>query len=262
MGNRVYLELRGSNLPILVEKDEEDVARLTSSNSLPLFWLALLREEDLGGSWMDNVRAAFSDPEEFVVEPLCLHWREARENLASARSRAEARLPELFPLLRVWEAELLALAGQGSAHELRLDFAEYANFHDSADRFLEELHRGVHLWHGAGRSDVPPITDVGCDLTGFAGTTDEPFPATLPAWQPGRPVPGSTRDAAGAAGPVRTSGKAAEWGMVLLFVGIILGAALLGGKVLGPAGTSIGGGLGLIVACVMVWRWGRRASSR
>ena len=41
MGNRVYLELRGSNLPILTEEDEEDVVSLECNNGLPLFWLAL-----------------------------------------------------------------------------------------------------------------------------------------------------------------------------------------------------------------------------
>ena len=51
MGNRVYLELRGSDLPILTEKDEEAVACLAANNSLPLFWLALVREEDMGAAW-------------------------------------------------------------------------------------------------------------------------------------------------------------------------------------------------------------------
>ncbi|WP_140885114.1 hypothetical protein [Muricoccus nepalensis] len=182
MGNRVCLELRGSNLPILVEEDEKDVAWLTSNNGLPLFWIALLREKDLSGPWEEGIRAAFADPEKFLVEPLRLDWREARANLASARSRAEARLPELFPLLQAWEAGLLTLADRGPAQELRLDLAEYANFHENADAFLEELRRGVHLWHGGSRFGVPTVTNIGRDLIGFNGLTDESFPATLPAW--------------------------------------------------------------------------------
>lgn len=55
MGNRVYLELRGSDLPILTEEDEEAVACLTANNSLPLFWLALVREEDVGAAWEEEV---------------------------------------------------------------------------------------------------------------------------------------------------------------------------------------------------------------
>ncbi|TPG52460.1 hypothetical protein EAH89_18005 [Roseomonas nepalensis] len=56
--------------------------------------------------------------------------------------------------------------------------------------------------------------------------------------------------------------RAAKWGMVLLFAAIVLSAALVGAKVFGPAGTSIGGGLGLVVACIVVWRWVKRVSHR
>ena len=115
MGNRVYLELRGSNLPILAEEDEEDVVSLECNNGLPLFWLALLREKDLGGYWEGEVRALYAehdDPEDFILEPIRLAWSEASVNLTSACASAEIRLPELFPLLCAWADALTALSNR------------------------------------------------------------------------------------------------------------------------------------------------------
>ena len=90
MGNRVYLELRGSDLPYLTEEDEEAVVGLMANNGMPLFWFALLQEEHIGGIWEQEFRTTFAEPEEHAAEPIRLGWREARANLASACRLAEA----------------------------------------------------------------------------------------------------------------------------------------------------------------------------
>ncbi|WP_043839137.1 hypothetical protein [Muricoccus aerilatus] len=251
MGNRVHLELRGSGLPYLTEEDEEAVVGLTANNGLPLFWFALLREEHLGGTWEREFRTAFADPEEHAVDPIRLGWREARANLTSACRLAEARLPGLAPALRAWEAGIVTLAGRGPSQEVRLYLAEHANFYDSADAFLDALHRAVRIWHGPGRPEMPPVGDASSDLTGVDRQTDRPFPEVLPDWQPGRPVPGLS------AGGRNTTGGAAEWGMVALFSGVVLGAAWLCGALLGRGGMWAGGGLAFLAGCVAVWRWAK-----
>jgi hypothetical protein len=265
MGNRVYLELRGSDLPILAEEDEEAVASLAANNSLPLFWLALLQEEHLGPAWESEVRAAFADPEEGGMEPIRLGWREARANLAAARAAAGLRLPSLFPLLRDWEAGLVALSEQGPAQEVRIYLAEHANFFASADAFIGRLREIVQLWHGSKAPAPPVVENVASELTGFVGLTDQPFPAALPTWEPGRPVPGvqaSPVAAAGAPPPARRVGPAAEWGMVLLFSVTVVGSALLGARYLGSGGMWTGGVIGFLVAVMVVWRWARWSTSR
>lgn len=256
MGNRVYLELRGSDLPYLAEEDEEAAVGLTANNGLPLFWFALLREEHLGGTWGEEFRTAFADPEEYAAEPIRLGWREARANLSSACLLAEARLPGLAPALRAWEAGIVTLAGQGPAQEVRLYLAEHANFYDSADAFLDALHRAVRIWHGPDQPEVPPVGDAASDLTGVGRQTDLPFPEVLPDWQAGRPVPGSSAAGRGAAG------GAAEWGMVALFSGAVLGAAWLGVTLLGPTGMWASAGLAFLAGCVLVWRWAKASPPR
>jgi len=256
MGNRVHLELRGSDLPYLAEEDEEDVVGLTANDGLPLFWFALLQEEQLGGAWESEFRAAFADPDECVAEPIRLGWREAKVNLASARQMAEARLPELAPLLRSWEAGIVALATQGPAQEVRLYLAENSNFYDSADAFLEALRGCVRVWHGPDRPEVPPVGDVASELTGVDRSTDQPFPAVLPDWRSGRPVPGLP------AARHHAAGGAVEWGMVALFSGAVLGAAWLGNTLLGPTGMWAGGGFGFLAACAALWRWATVSAQR
>lgn len=256
MGNRVHLELRGSDLPYLAEEDEEAVVGLTANNGLPLFWFALLRKENLGGTWEETFRAALADPEECVGEPICLGWREARTNLASACQLAETRLPRLAPALRAWEVGIVTLAGQGPAQEVRLYLAEHANFYDSADAFLDALHRAVQVWHGSGCPEMPPVVDAASDLTGVDQHTDRPFPEALPNWKPGRPVPRPSvvgRD---------TAGGIAEWGMVALFSGAVLSAAWLSSAFLGRVGMWVGGGLAFLAGCVVVWRWAKASPPR
>jgi hypothetical protein len=263
MGNRVYLELRGSDLPILAEEDEEAVATLAANNSLPLFWLALLQQKHLGPAWESEVRAAFADPDEGGMEPICLSWREARANLATARAAAEVRLPSLFALLQDWEASLVALSSQGPAQEVRLYLAEHANFYDSADAFIGRLREIVQLWHGSDPPAPPVVENVGADLTGFVWLTDEPFPAAFPTWAAGRPVPGPpVSPAAGKPAPARRVGQIAEWGMVLLFSVTVIGSAVLGARHLGSGGIWIGGVSGFLVAVVVVWFWARWSTSR
>lgn len=262
MGNRVYLELRGSDLPILAEEDEEAVATLAANNSLPLFWLALLQDDNLGPAWEKEVRAAFADPDESGMEPICLGWREARANLAVARAAAEVRLPGLFALLQDWEAGLVALSSQGPTQEVRLYLAEHANFYDSADAFIGRLREIVQLWHGSSPPAPSVVENVGADLTGFTWLTDEPFPAALPVWAPGRPVPGSLPPAAGKPAPIHRVGQAAEWGMVLLFSVTVVGSALLGARFFGSGGMWTGGVSGFLVAVVVVWLWARWSTSR
>ena len=262
MGNRVYLELRGSDLPILVEEDEEAVASLAANNSLPLVWLALLQEKNLGVAWENEVRNAFVEPDGSGMEPIRLGWREARANLAAARAMAEVRLPHLFRKLRDWEAGLVALSGKGPAQEVRLYLAEHANFYDSADAFIGRLREIVRLWHGEAPPATPLVEDAGSDLTGFVWLTDEPFPAALPTWKPGRPIPGTSATSAGMPVPARTLGWVAEWGMVLLFSVTVVGSALLGARHLGPGGMWTGGLGGFLVSVVVVWLWARWSTSR
>lgn len=262
MGNRVYLELRGSDLPILAEEDEEAVASLAANNSLPLFWLTLLREENLDAAWESGIRDAFAEPDGGGMEPIRLGWREARANLAAARTRAEVRLPGLFRRLRDWEAGLVALSGQGPAQEVRLYLAEYANFYDGADAFIERLREIVRLWHGADPPAPPSVEDAGSDLTGFVWLTDEPFPVALPTWEPGRPIPGSPAPSDDRPATARAAGWAAEWGMVLLFLVIVVGSASLGAKHLGSGGMWTGGVGGFLVSVFVVWRRARWSTSR
>jgi hypothetical protein len=60
-----------------MEEVEEAVASLAANNSLPLFWLALLQEENLGLAWESEVHAAFADADESGMQPIRLGWREA-----------------------------------------------------------------------------------------------------------------------------------------------------------------------------------------
>jgi len=99
-------------------------------------------------------------------------------------------------------------------------------------------------------------------LTGFVWLTDEPFPAALPAWEAGRPVPGWPVGDAGPPPRGRAVGRVAEWAMVALFSAIVLGAALLGARYLGSGGMWTGGVGGLLVAVVVVWRWAKWSTSR
>ena len=261
MGNRVYLELRGSDLPSLAE-DAEAVAALAANNSLPLFWLALLREEHLGGAWEAEVRAAFLDPDGGSIEPIRVAWQDARTNLAAACTLAEARLPGIAPRLRAWEAGILALAAGGPTREVRLLLAEHANFHDDADGFLARLREVVRLWHGPRPPGMPPFGDAAADLTGHGWLDDEPFPAVLPAWESGRPVPASVDGRGGMMERTRAPGAVAEWGMVLVFAVIVVGSALAGARSHGPGGMWVGGGLGFLVAVATVWLWARWSTSR
>ena len=254
MGNRVYLELRGSNLPILVEEDEEDFVTLECNNGLPLFWLALLQEKDLNGYWEGEVRALYAehdDPEDFTLEPIRLGWSEASVNLTSACALAETRLPELFPLLCDWADALTALSKQGPAQEARLYLAENTNFHSDPDSFLGEVRAAVRLWHGPDQPSMPHITDAVGQLTGVGWLADAPFPDTPPSWRPGRPVPGASNREI----PKREVGPLAEWVAALLVAGVVLGAAMLGMNLLGPVGVWVGGVLGVAVSSAAVWRW-------
>jgi hypothetical protein len=262
MGNRVYLELRGSDLPILAEEDEEAVACLAANNSLPLFWLTLIREEHVGAAWEEEVRSAFANPDEGGLEPIRLSWGEAQSNLAAARAAAEARLPSLFPRLRDWEAGLVTLAGRGPAREVRLCLAEHANFYDDADGFIGRVREVVRLWHGTDQPTLPPVGDDGSDLTGFVWLTDEPFPAVLPTWESGRPVPGWPAGETGSPAQGRAVGQVVEWAMVALFSFIVIGSALLGALYLGSGGMWMGGVGGFLVATAVVWRWARWSTSR
>ena len=91
MGNRVHLRLRGPTLPRLAEVGEE-IAELAGSNGLPLFWMALLQADDLGGTWEAEMRAALADEnDETPTEPVGLAWADARRNLAAAVDRAGMR---------------------------------------------------------------------------------------------------------------------------------------------------------------------------
>ncbi|RYF05556.1 MAG: hypothetical protein EOO77_28250 [Oxalobacteraceae bacterium] len=254
MGNRVYLELRGSNLPILAEEDEEDVVSLECNNGLPLFWLALLREEDLGGHWEGEVRALYAEhdfSEDVTLEPIRLAWSEASLNLTSACASAETRLPELFPHLRAWADALKALSKQGPAEEVRLYLAENTNLHPDPDSFLGEVRAAVRLWHGPDHPGMPHITDAVSQLTGVGWLADAPFPDTPPAWRSGRPLPGaSNRNGLG-----RPAGPVAEWVAAVLVAALILGAAMLGMSLFGPAGAWVGGLLGLALSVGAIWRW-------
>ena len=254
MGNCVYLELRGSNLLILTEEDEEDVVSLECNNGLPLFWLALLRERDLDGYWEAEVRALYAeydDPEEFTLEPIRLGWREASANLASACALAETRLPELFLLFRAWADALTALSKQGPAQEVRLYLAENTNFHPDPDSFLSEVRAAVRLWHGPDRPGMPHITDAVRQLTGVGWLADAPFPDMPPSWRAGRPVP----DALDKNAQERAARPVADWGAAVLVAAVILGAAMLGMSLLGPVGVWVGGVLGLAASIAAVWRW-------
>ena len=254
MGNRVYLELRGSNLPILAEEDEEDVISLECNNGLPLFWLALLREKDLGGYWEGEIRALYAehdDPEDFTLEPIRLAWSEASGNLTAACASAETRLPELFPLLHAWADGLTALSKQGPAEEVRLYLAENTNFHPDPDSFLGEVRAAVRLWHGPDYPSMPHITDAVSQLTGVGWLADAPFPDTPPAWRPGRPLASASDK--GALG--RPAGPVAEWVAAVLVAAVVLGAAMLGMTLLGPAGVWVGGLLGLALSVATIWRW-------
>lgn len=257
MGNRVYLELRGSELTIMPEEDEEDVVALECNNGLPLFWLALLREKNIGGYWTDEIRTMFADPGEFTPGPLQLSWREARANLASARERAQVRLPGLRRLFGAWAEALEKLAAQGPTQEVRLYLAEYASCYEDADRFLEALCRSVRIWHGPERPVLPRITDPEAELTGVCWRTGASFPATLPIWRPGRPVPGSRDRNHLEEVPGRASSDLADWVAVLVVAVAILGATMLGASLLGSAGAWMGGALGLAASVVALWKWVR-----
>ena len=181
MGNRVILELRGSDLPFLAEEDEEAVARLSSNNGLPLFWLALLQDGDVEGAWASEVEAAYADPEGESIQPIRLSWSQARANLMAALVAAEMRAPLLAPTLGEWAAALEALAGDGPTQEVRLDVAEFAGFYDDADGFLSELRRAVRVCHRSEPPNLPvPTDDVARDLTGYDNRTDLPFPRSMP----------------------------------------------------------------------------------
>ncbi|MGI4945536.1 MAG: hypothetical protein ACRYHQ_34055 [Janthinobacterium lividum] len=254
MGNRVYLELRGSDLPILAKEDEEDVVSLECNNGLPLFWLALLREKDLGEYWEGEIRALYAehdDPEDFILEPIRLGWSEASANLASACALAEMRLPELSPLLRAWADALTALSKQGPTEEVRLYLAENTNFHPDPNSFLAEVRAAVRLWHGPERPGMPHITDAISQLTGMGWLADAPFPDTPLAWRLGRPVPGASARSA----PERSAGPVAEWVAAVLVAAFVLGAAMLGMSLLGPVGVWVGGVLGLALSVAAIWRW-------
>jgi len=254
MGNRVYLELRGSNLPILTEEDEEDVVSLECNNGLPLFWLALFREKDLEGYWESEVRTLYAEhdgPEDFTLEPLRLGWSEASANLALACTLAETRLPELFSLFRAWTDALTVLSKQGPAEEVRLYLAENTNFHSDPDSFLGEVRAAVQLWHGTEQPGMPHITDAVSQLTGVGWLSDASFPDRPPAWRPGRPVPGASDKVT----PARVAGPVAEWVAAVLIAAVVLGAAMLGMSLLGPIGGWVGGVLSLALSIAAVWRW-------
>lgn len=257
MGNRVYLELRGFDLPVLAEEDEEAVASLAANNSLPIFWLALLREENLDVAWERGVRDAFAKPDENAMEPIRLGWREAKANLAAARALAEVRLPSLFPMLQDWEAGLLALSGQGPAQEVRLYLAEHANFYDGPDAYIERLREIVQMWHGPVPPASPSVENAASDLTGFVWLTDEQFPAALPVWELGRPIPGPSVAVADIPKQARTVGRVEECGMVVLFSVLVVGSAQFGARYLGAGGVWTGGIGGLLGAIVVVWLWAR-----
>ena len=93
MGNRVYLELRGSNLPTLVEEDEAAAASLAANNSLPLFWLALLQKENLDITWKNGVRDAFVEPKQAFRERLELRL-DLPVEVVSLKVRPLGRLEE------------------------------------------------------------------------------------------------------------------------------------------------------------------------
>lgn len=248
MGNRVFLELRGSNLPYLAEEDEEALARLSSNNGLPLFWMALLQPGDLAGNWEGEMRAALADGDgETPIEPVCLSWTAARRNLGLTLGRAPARTPALAPLLQDWAAGLDTLASRGPAQEVQLDLEENANFYGGADEFLGELRRAVAVWHGGEPMDLPPIGDAAQDLTGYDDRTDLPFPRTMPEWQPGR--------AAFAVAAPTAADTAGEWLMVALGVTLVGASMLLGPALFGGAGGTVGLVPGFAAFGILVWRW-------
>lgn len=194
MGHWAYLDLRA--LPpgvALPEEDEEARVGLECKNAPPLFWLALLDESDLRGAWEAGLRAAFADPEgETPVPPLVVGWPTAARRLRAAVARAPRRAPALAGRLRAWAAALEALAARcPRVDRVELNVGEIGNSHDDPAPFLDELLRGVRLWHGAGAPPPPPdVRDPAQELGGY--TPDgAPFPPGVPDWTPGRPVPGA-----------------------------------------------------------------------
>lgn len=194
MGHWAYLDLRAPPPGVVLpEEDEEARAGLESKNALPLFWLALLDESDLRGDWEAGLRAAFADPAgETPVPPLVVGWPTAVRRLRAAAARAPGRAPALAGMLRDWATALEALAARRPpVDRVELNVGEIGNFHADPASFLDELLRGVRLWHGAGAPPpAPDVRDPVQELGGYA-PGGVPFPPGIPDWMPGRPVPGA-----------------------------------------------------------------------
>jgi hypothetical protein len=255
MGNLVSLKLRRAGSGSSAT-EEVFVLELTAKNSLPLFWLSLLRRDDLEGEWQREIRAYFADLEEHDTEPpsLRLQWQSACAMLGKAEARVDQRTPEFVSLFRSWAAALRTTAEAGAAQEVRLELSSYANFFDGVDAFLDELRKAHRVWHGEGVMPFRAVTSIGNELTGVDVQTGSAFASA-----------GVDRVEAVAYDTCKTSTRSAlksakleslqEWAATILCAVIILAGAVIGNVTFGRVGLWTGELVGVLLCVVVGWRW-------
>ena len=186
------LQLRGSSSAFAEDLDE-DILTL-EAGAVPLAWLSLLTEADLGRpdfwegsrttmpvSWADQVRSAFTAPDLETIPPLEVSWPVARVRLRSAVAGLQARNDPWAGPLAEWEEQLAALAAQGPVQRVVLDLEEAAAQFGDADAFLGELLGKICWWFDPDGLDRPQVASE-AELTG------DPV-EEAPVWQAGRRPP-------------------------------------------------------------------------